>query len=279
MLKSSFWIRLFVFGAVFLFVANRLQAQSATPRPEPIKDNSFLIEEAYNQEAGVVQHISTFSRSTIGGGWAYSFTQEWPVRGMRHQLSYTIPVFDAGIGATGRGVGDAAINYRYQLAGVDGGRLAISPRASLILATGNVSRGTGVGGTSIQTNLPVSVEATSQITMHANAGFTYTAAAHNVLGDRAATTSYAAGGSVIWLATGTFNVMLESLWSRASSVVAPSTTASADQFVIAPGIRWAHNLRGDLQVVPGIAYVIGAGPSRGDRSLFVYLSIEHPFAR
>jgi len=29
----------------------------------PIQDNSFLIEEAYNQESGVVQHISTFSHS------------------------------------------------------------------------------------------------------------------------------------------------------------------------------------------------------------------------
>lgn len=28
----------------------------------PIQDNSFLIEEAYNQEFGVVQHINTFTR-------------------------------------------------------------------------------------------------------------------------------------------------------------------------------------------------------------------------
>src|SRR6185312_16420034 len=52
-----------------------------------IQDNSFLIEEAYNQESGVVQHISTFERAD-GGDWAYSFTQEWPLGGIRHQLSY-----------------------------------------------------------------------------------------------------------------------------------------------------------------------------------------------
>lgn len=39
-------------------------AQEQTSRPtdektqSPIQDNSFLIEEAYNQEDGVVQHIS-----------------------------------------------------------------------------------------------------------------------------------------------------------------------------------------------------------------------------
>ena len=39
-----------------------------------------------------MQHISTFARPDGGGAWAYSFTQEWPLRGMRHQLSYTVPV-------------------------------------------------------------------------------------------------------------------------------------------------------------------------------------------
>jgi len=34
-----------------------------------IADNSFLIEEAYNQEAGVVQHISNLVRDEAGDGW------------------------------------------------------------------------------------------------------------------------------------------------------------------------------------------------------------------
>ena len=62
------------------------------PRPAHIADNSFLVEEAYNQESGVVQHVSTFSRPDGGGAWDFAFTQEWPFRGMRHQLSYTVPV-------------------------------------------------------------------------------------------------------------------------------------------------------------------------------------------
>ena len=36
-------------------------ADSTKVESEPvIQDNSFLVEEAYNQEAGIVQHISTF---------------------------------------------------------------------------------------------------------------------------------------------------------------------------------------------------------------------------
>lgn len=35
----------------------------------PIQDNSFLIEEAYNQESGVVQRISIFERPDDGRSW------------------------------------------------------------------------------------------------------------------------------------------------------------------------------------------------------------------
>ena len=57
----------------------------------PIQDNSFLVEEAYNQEAGVVQHISTFTRYQETKDWIYTFTQEWPVFSQKHQFSFTLP--------------------------------------------------------------------------------------------------------------------------------------------------------------------------------------------
>ena len=87
--------RRIVFLFAWLTAASRMEAQTE-PTPTnaigAIVDNSFLIEEAYNQERGVVQHISTFSRAVGTTNWVYAFTQEWPVRGQRHQLSYTIPV-------------------------------------------------------------------------------------------------------------------------------------------------------------------------------------------
>ena len=50
------------------------------PAAEPfrITDNSFLVEEAFNQEAGIFQNI--FNAARIDGAWASTFTQEWPVR-------------------------------------------------------------------------------------------------------------------------------------------------------------------------------------------------------
>ncbi len=53
-------------------------AGTAPPRdPFRISDNSFLVEEAFNQEAGIFQNI--FGATRIDGQWAATFTQEWPV--------------------------------------------------------------------------------------------------------------------------------------------------------------------------------------------------------
>jgi hypothetical protein len=46
--------------------ANQEDPGKETP---PIQDNSFLIEEAYNQEFGMVQHINTFSRASTSRQW------------------------------------------------------------------------------------------------------------------------------------------------------------------------------------------------------------------
>src|SRR5215210_2143241 len=106
-----------IFAAVFNPAAH---AQS-TSTPEPaakIQDNSFLVEEAYNQETGVVQHIFSFTRLFQSRDWVVSFTQEWPAPTQRHQLSYTVVGTSAGdFPNEGPGIGDMAINYRFQAIG------------------------------------------------------------------------------------------------------------------------------------------------------------------
>ena len=59
---------------------------------EKIQDNSFLIEEAYNQEDGVIQHIQMLQWDRNRGNWIYSFTEEWPTPRQNHQLSFTVPL-------------------------------------------------------------------------------------------------------------------------------------------------------------------------------------------
>jgi hypothetical protein len=241
----------------------------------PIADNSFLIEEAYNQESGVVQHISTFARTDGGDAWAYSFTQEWPFRGSAHQLSYGLPLLHAE--GDGTGLGDVALNYRYQLVahGEDG--LHLAPRLSILLPVGNERRGRGAGGLGLQTNLPVSLRPRPWLALHANAGLTWTPRAHNAAGDMAGTIGTNVGGSAIWLARPRFNVLLELLWLGTEQVVAPGRRERQDALYLNPGIRWAYDFASGLQVVPGAAYTVSLTHEGGPDALFLYLSFEHPF--
>jgi hypothetical protein len=254
-------------------LAGRLAAQDTAPAP--ISDNSFLIEEAYNQAPGVVQHISTFTRPDGGGAWAYSFTQEWPFRGSAHQLSYTVPLLNAS--GSGTGIGDIALNYRYQLLarGADG--LHLAPRLSLLVPTGDERRGRGAGGLGLQTNLPLSLRPRSWLAVHANAGLTWTPDAENAAGQTAATLNGNLGGSAIWLLQPNLNLMLELLWLSTEEVVGPGQRQRDEALLLNPGVRWAFNFPSGLQIVPGVAYTFGLDEGAGPDALFLYLSFEHPF--
>ena len=269
---------------LFLLATSSTPAQQPTTgtqnaKPPIIQDNSFLIEEAYNQEKGVVQHINTFVRQR-NGDWIYSFTQEWPVFSQKHQFSFTIPVQRIGHAPDGgRGVGDIALNYRYQLLGNGDTRVAISPRFSLLVPTGDEDKGLGAGATGYQTNFPVSVVVSDRLVTHWNAGTTYTPSAKNAIGEEATLHDYNLGQSFIWQPSSRFNVMLETIWISEESVIGPRLKERNRSAFVSPGIRWAHNFKSGLQIVPGIAVPIGVGPSHGDRGIFLYLSFEHPFKK
>jgi hypothetical protein len=246
-----------------------------------IQDNSFLVEEAYNQEFGVVQHIQTFQWLWNSKDWAYTFTQEWPVDPRpRHQLSYTLARLHSGEHPdSGAGFGDLVLNYRYQLLGGSKAKLAFSPRLSAIFPTGSTRQGRGVGSAGIQTMLPLSLVVTKKLVTHWNVGATIIPVAHNESGDKAATFGYNFGQSIVWLARPRLNLLLETVVSRFQTVPAPDTTEWNTVFILNPGIRWAYNFKNGLQIVPGFAVPIGVGPSSGENGVFLYLSFEHPYRK
>jgi hypothetical protein len=245
-------------------------------KPGHIEDNSFLIEEAYNQEWGVVQHIQSFTRLWNSKEWTYSFTQEWPLNpAPKHQLSYTL----TGVGASGAGggLGDTALNWRYQVLRTE--KLAFSPRVTLLAPTGDSRLGRGVGGTGVQFNLPFSAVLHPKLVSHWNLGGTIVPNAKNAAGDKSAVYGYNFGQSFIYLAHPRFNVMLETIFNSTENVVGPNKTLRENSAFISPGIRWAHNFENGLQIVPGVAVPTGIGSSRGEAGVIFYLSFEHPFKR
>jgi hypothetical protein len=252
---------------VLLFTASPARSQ------EVISDNSFLVEEAYNQEAGVVQHISNFRRDRAGD-WLFTFTQEWPAATQRDQLSYTLPLQSSG---AGRALGDIVVNYRRQLVGRGEQPIWFAPRLSVVIPTGSTRKGTGLGGPGLQLNLPMSTKLSRTIVTHWNAGATVTRA--NIDGTRSTLRSLTAAASAIWLLAPNFNLMLESAWDRTEALDDANVRAAGNHFVLLPGVRAAINLESGMQIVPGFGVPIGVGPSRGQRDLFFYLSVEHPFRR
>ena len=259
-----------------LFAAHVLLFTATSQLGGQIQDNSFLLEEAYNQEAGVVQHISTFQRANAGD-WIFGFTQEWPLGGIRHQLSYTIPLQHGE--ATGTGLGDIGLNYRYQLIGNPEARTVLAPRFSLLLPTGDDELERGTGGVSYQVNIPLTLVHSKGLTTHWNLGGVVSPSARNTLGAKATTASANLGGSAIWLLRPSFNLLLEALWLSTESVVGEGRTDREEFFFLNPGARWAFNLSGGLQIVPGVAYTIGLSPETLGDALFLYLSFQHPFKR
>jgi hypothetical protein len=240
--------------ATTLLTCVPVQAQGGTPadssRKWEITDNSFLVEEAFNQEAGVVQNIFTWTR-TQGGAWAANFTQEWPVPGMRHQLSYSLLYLNNG---EGTGIGDALLNYRFQLREETAGGPAISPRLSLILPTGREAEGLGAGTAGLQFNLPLSKQF-GDFYVHANAGYTW-------LPDVQHTTLLA--GSVIWRVAPMLNLLLEGVGALDESVT------------VSPGFRRGWNF-GERQLVIGAAIPVTRADSGWTAALLTYFSYELPF--
>jgi hypothetical protein len=136
-----------------------------------IQDNSFLIEEAYNQEDGVIQHISAF-QCNKDKSWFYTFTQEWTVPKQTHQLSFMLPISSLSGIERYTSIGDILLNYRYQLVFED--HLAIAPRLSLVLSTGSYKKGLGRGGFGFQANLLLNYEVSEKFVTQINLGSTYT---------------------------------------------------------------------------------------------------------
>jgi hypothetical protein len=246
----------------------------AQEEARPIQDNSFLVEEAYNQEQGVVQHISVLELPRHGGGWSFGFTQEWPLGGLAHQLSYTLPLARSG-GEVG--LGDVALNYRYQALGDGDARVALAPRVSLLLPTGDADEGLGSGAAGLEVNLPLSVALGDRLVGHWNLGGSYTPDAEGAGGATADLDGVFVAQGLIWLARPTLNVMLESRWERSATVTGPGRALEEEAFFVSPGVRWAQNRPSGLQIVYGAAVPLEVGPGDSSRSLLLYLSLEHPF--
>lgn len=266
----------------FLLLGGLAHAQDPAPAPpgtEPfaISDNSFFVEEAFNQEPKIFQNI--FGLLRTGGQWSASFTQEWPVRSVTHQLSYTFAWADT---VDASGVGDTLINYRYQAMEEGKGRPACAPRASLILPTGRAQDALGWGSPGVQVNVPFSKQV-GDVYFHWNAGTTWLFRAKQRAGAqrgnelRKSLVSPFVAGSLIYRLRPMFHPMLETVVSS-DAEYGPDGVSRATSVIVSPGFRMGWNI-GPKQVVMGAAVPVSRSEGETEVGIFGYLSYELPFKK
>src|SRR3970040_811703 len=118
-----------------LTLVSGITAQAAEPRPiDGFEDYGLLVDEAYNQGRGEVQHTfnAGYSNDFRRGGWSFNFEQEWWLFTEDHQVAFSIPFSHLREeGEKQRGVGDILIEYRYQLTDAGPRIRAVSPKFGL----------------------------------------------------------------------------------------------------------------------------------------------------
>jgi hypothetical protein len=266
---------------ILLFLSLKCYPQSESDKKfvTAIEDNSFFIEESYNQDERVVQHISTvYYRTNPSRDIMYSFTQEWPLYKYKHQISYTIPYSFIDRNSI-RGIGDIMINYRYQLLYRENWA-CVSPRLSLILPTGNFNKGLGYDVLGFQFDLPISKRLSDFWVVHFNAGTTILPRVKGISTNseviKKTLSFYNLGGSIIWLTCTNFNFMLEFVENFNSNININGAIKHSSETIINPGIRSAINI-GKLQIVPGLSMPLFIDNQVINPGVLFYLSFEHPY--
>jgi DtxR family Mn-dependent transcriptional regulator len=263
-----------VVRVLFLIVASAAMAHAQNPaspaEPFAITDNSLLVEEAFNQEPGIVQNMVNV-RVGQGGQWETTFTQEWPIFSQRHQFAYTVP-FTGNDGA--HGFGDVQVHYRLQVSTERGARPAIAPRVTVFVPTGAAARGLGRGSPAYQINVPISRQS-GNLYWHWNGGFTHSPA-EEVNGAQWNLFVPHAGVSAIWRARAMLHPMMETLveWREEAG---GGSTERHTAITMAPGVRVGFNA-GETQTVLAIAMPVERLAGQSTFGLIVYLSHELPFA-
>jgi hypothetical protein len=272
-----------------LTVLSGVAARAAGPRPElrPIDgfdDNSFLVEEAYNQDRGEVQHTlnAVYSNDFKRRGWSFNFEQEWWLFTEDHQVAVSVPFSHLREeGERQRGVGDIQIEYRYQLTEEGPNIPAVAPGFGLILPTGDRDKGTGNGVVGYEWSVAASKKVASRLALHANLGLTYLPKVRVLLDDnqrlspKRSLVSYDIGASAVFALSSDIHMLLEWVGEFEEEINDKGKKERDFKALLSPGIRAAVINKDDLQTVVGVGIPIGVAGPADNYGVFLYFSVEH----
>lgn len=195
-----------------------------------LQSNALLVETAYHQDEGELQHSFSFARGNRGN-WSFNFTEEIPLGGEKHQLSFSLPAQMVRDGADGiRGFGDTKFEYSYFLYGSNSSRITIAPGFGLTIPTGNSRKELGAGASGVSFKIPVSVMLSKRCASNSTFETTFTKSARNHEGERAYVTDFEIGQSIVWFAKPNLNFLIEAVWERNQEVIGDGLRKASRNF-------------------------------------------------
>jgi hypothetical protein len=264
---------------LFFFLVLPFYSKANTPGLARIEDNSVLLEEAYNQERGVVQFIQSLQWNKKSRTFNYTFTNELPIADGKNQFSYTIPLTFNKSESRAQGVGDVSLQYRIQWV-KKRDEVLVATKFSLLTPTGDVRQGLGNGRYGSKVNHAITSILSDFFVAHYNFGLTYYPQAENSMGGSNSSVGFNYGAGLCYMQSDTFNFFTE-VFAADDEIVNDgkgSDVGSTRQstYIVSPGMRFAINNEDGSQLVPGISFplTIGLNGADSERGVILYLSFE-----
>lgn len=250
---------------------------------EVLQDNSFLVNEAYNQDPDQVQHVLTGWYFPNPSVWVLTFDDQWPVAGQKHQMDLYVPFGTQGA-IDPHGFGDIQIGYQYQakLQG-EGSSFSFAPGVKLSLPTGSWTKGLGFGCPGVVLGLPFSKRLSEHVEVHLNLGGSWYPNA-KTLDDTGATvkgslSTLSEGASIVIHVNPTLNLSLELVGAQAEALGERRRKLWGDTVFLSPGLAHAINFKSGAQLTLGASVPFGLNRQSPSSSLFLYVSLEHAFRK
>ncbi len=239
-----------------------------------IEDNSFILEEAYNQKPGEFQFIQAYRSYQSGKEYRFISEGEMPLGSETHQFSYQVTREKEGDHGS---FGNTTLNYRIQSANEPD--FLMAHRFGLILPTGSVDKESSYGVTGFKYVQATSFFVNDYWDNHWNLLFNhYPQAKVNFSDKRRTLNEYGIGSSLIYHWKDNLNFLLEVTYETLEKLNLNGKKKYENAFTINPGVRTAIDLSWkETQIVPGLGFPMRFEDHQVDHGVFLYLSIEPKF--
>lgn len=242
-----------------------------------IEDNSIFIDEAFNQDKGVQQHITTFSffREEV----ILHYTHELPLINERHQLSVTVPYsISNSQNKNYHGINDVTVAYQYWLLKKDN-RLMATPGIAFQIPTGDTQVNNQSGFAGLTGYLALSKRISDKLIIHTNGrlGYFKKIKSPNQSSDLELPPtkfhSGTSGISFVWLVSDKLNFLIENINTREHEFI-NNKRKTNNQYTLNPGLRTCFNSRNTQFVLGASCPTNLVKNKKTELGFLFYLSIE-----